>query len=148
MRSWFPTSSRRTCRARPSDNYARDQEFTAGGDLKYRVTSNLLLNGTVNPDFGQVEADPSELNLSAFETFFRERRPFFVEGKGLFTFNVNCVVVVDCNTGEGLFYSRRIGRSPQLADTYGDDASATSTRIIGAAKVHRPDAGRLFARSS
>ena len=119
----------------PSDNYARDQEFTAGGDVKYRVTSNLLLNGTVNPDFGQVEADPSELNLSAFETFFSERRPFFVEGKGLFTFNVNCVVVVDCNTGEGLFYSRRIGRSPQLADTYGDDASPTATRIIGAAKV-------------
>jgi hypothetical protein len=58
-----------------------------------------------------------------------------VEGKGLFTFNVNCVVVVDCNTGEGLFYSRRIGRSPQLADTYGDDSSPTSTRIIGAAKV-------------
>ena len=77
----------------------------------------------MNPDFGQVEADPSELNLSAFETFFSERRPFFVEGKGLFTFNVNCVVVVDCNTGEGLFYSRRIGRSPQLSDTYGDDAS-------------------------
>ena len=58
-----------------------------------------------------------------------------MEGKGLFTFNVNCVVVVDCNTGEGLFYSRRIGRSPQLADTYGDDASPTATRIIGAAKV-------------
>ncbi len=119
----------------PSDNYARDQEFTAGGDLKYRVTSNLVLNGTVNPDFGQVEADPSELNLSAFETFFSERRPFFVEGKGLFTFNVNCVVVVDCSTGEGLFYSRRIGRSPQLSDTYGDDSSPTATRIIGAAKV-------------
>ena len=118
-----------------SADYARDQEVTAGGDLKYRVASNLLLNATVNPDFGQVEADPSELNLGAFETFFEERRPFFVEGKGLFTFNVNCVVVVDCNTGEGLFYSRRIGRSPQLADTYGDESSATATRILGAAKV-------------
>lgn len=115
--------------------YGRDQQVTAGGDLKYRVASNLLLNATVNPDFGQVEADPSVLNLSAFETFFTERRPFFVEGKGLFTFNVNCVVVLDCNTGEGLFYSRRIGRSPQLADTYGDETSATATRIIGAAKV-------------
>ena len=58
-----------------------------------------------------------------------------MEGKGLFTFNVNCVVVVDCNTGEGLFYSRRIGRSPQLADTYGDESSPTATRILGAAKV-------------
>jgi hypothetical protein len=113
----------------------RDQEVSIGGDLKYRVASNLLLNATVNPDFGQVEADPSELNLSAFETFFDERRPFFVEGKGLFTFNVNCVVVVDCNTGEGMFYSRRIGRSPQLAGTYGDEGSATSTKILGAGKV-------------
>jgi Domain of unknown function (DUF1083). len=118
-----------------SSNYERSQEFTVGGDLKYRLASNLLLNATVNPDFGQVEADPSELNLSAFETFFTERRPFFVEGKGLFTFNVNCVVVVDCNTGEGMFYSRRIGRSPQLASIYGDESSRTSTRILGAGKV-------------
>jgi hypothetical protein len=113
----------------------QNQEVSLGGDLKYRLASNLLLNATVNPDFGQVEADPSELNLSAFETFFSERRPFFVEGKGLFTFTVNCVVVVDCNTGEGLFYSRRIGRSPQLTDTYGNEASATSTKILGAGKV-------------
>jgi hypothetical protein len=118
-----------------SADFERSQEVTAGGDLKYRLASNLLLNATVNPDFGQVEADPSELNLSAFETFFEERRPFFVEGKGLFTFPVNCVVVVDCDTGEGLFYSRRIGRSPQLADVYGDAASPASTRILGAGKV-------------
>ena len=119
----------------PSDDYARDQQFTVGGDLKYRLASNLLLNATVNPDFGQVEADPSVLNLGAFETFFNERRPFFVEGRGLFDFPVNCVVVVDCNTGEGLFYSRRIGRSPQLAGVYGDESSATSTRILGATKI-------------
>ena len=118
-----------------SADFARDQEVTVGGDVKYRIASNLLLNATVNPDFGQVEADPSVLNLGAFETFFSERRPFFVEGKGLFTFSVNCVVVVDCNTGEGLFYPRRIGRSPQLADTYGDESSPTSTTILGAAKV-------------
>ena len=118
-----------------SVDFERRQELTAGGDLKYRIASNVLLNATINPDFGQVEADPSELNLTAFETFFEERRPFFVEGKGLFTFRVNCVVVVDCETGEGLFYSRRIGRSPQLADLYGDQATATSTRILGAGKV-------------
>src|SRR5262249_5635493 len=106
-----------------------------GGDLRYRFASNLLLNATVNPDFGQVEADPSELNLTAFETFFDERRPFFVEGKGLFLFPVNCVVVVDCNTGEGLFYSRRIGRAPELADVYGGAASPAATKILGAAKV-------------
>ena len=118
-----------------SDGYARDQDVTVGGDVKYRITSNFLLNATVNPDFGQVEADPSVLNLGAFETFFEERRPFFVQAKGLFTFPVNCVVVVDCNTGEGLFYSRRIGRSPQLADEYGDESSPEATRIIGAAKI-------------
>ena len=112
----------------------RDQEVTLGGDLRYRLASNLILNATVNPDFGQVEADPSELNLSAFETFFEERRPFFVEGKGLFTFRVNCVVVVDCSTGEALFYSRRIGRAPQLAGIVGGEGPA-ATRILGAAKV-------------
>jgi hypothetical protein len=115
--------------------FGRDQQVTAGGDLRYRFASSLQLNATVNPDFGQVEADPSVLNLGAFETFFDERRPFFVEGKGLFTFTVNCVVVVDCSTGEGLFYSRRIGRAPQLADTYGDASSSTASRILGAAKV-------------
>jgi hypothetical protein len=99
------------------------------------MSSNVLLNATVNPDFGQVDADPSQLNLSAFETFFSERRPFFVEGKGLFTFNVNCVVVLDCNTGEGLFYSRRIGRAPELADTYDDSTAVQATRILGAAKL-------------
>lgn len=122
-----------------TNDFARDQELTVGADLKLRLASNLVLNATVNPDFGQVEADPSELNLSAFETFFREKRPFFVEGKGLFTFNVNCVVVVDCSTGEGLFYSRRVGRSPQLAGMYQAGDETPTTRIVGAAKVN----GRL-----
>ena len=118
-----------------SEGYPRDQDLTVGGDVKYRVASNVILNATVNPDFGQVEADPSVLNLGAFETFFEERRPFFVEGKGLFTFRVNCVVVVDCNTGEGMFYTRRIGRAPQLSGEYGDASSPEATRILGATKV-------------
>src|SRR5262249_49199130 len=67
-----------------------------------------------------------------FETQFQERRPFFIEGRGLFNFDVNCSQV-NCN-GEGLFYSRRIGREPQLSQ-YSDEASAKSTTIIGAAKV-------------
>src|SRR5262245_42225102 len=62
----------------------REQQFTAGADLKYRVASNLKLDATINPDFGQVEADPGVLNLTAFETFFREQRPFFVQGAGQF----------------------------------------------------------------
>ncbi len=75
-----------------------------GLDLKYAVTQSLAFTGTVNPDFGQVEADPAEVNLSAFETFFDERRPFFVEGSGTYQFECD-----DCT----LFYSRRIGRPPR-----------------------------------
>ena len=115
--------------------FERHQKVSVGGDLKYALSSNLTLDATVNPDFGQVEADPAVLNLSAFETFFSERRPFFVSGAGLFDFRVNCFVVVDCSTGEGLFYSRRIGRSPRLAGRFGDASSPTSTRILGAAKL-------------
>src|SRR5687768_3629181 len=70
--------------------YDRAQLSTVGADIKYGVTSNLTLDATINPDFGQVEADPAQLNLSAFETFYAERRPFFMEGAGLFRFDVNC----------------------------------------------------------
>ena len=113
----------------------RTQDVAAGGDVKYRVASNLTLDATLNPDFGQVEADPAVLNLSAFETFFREQRPFFVAGRGLFQFDVNCTAVNDCSTGEGLVYSRRIGRAPQLAGTYSDTTSPVFTRILGAGKL-------------
>ena len=113
----------------------RQQDFTIGGDLKYRVAPNLKLDATVNPDFGQVEADPGVLNLSAFETFFREQRPFFVQGAGTFQFNVNCTAVNDCSTGEGLVYSRRIGRAPELAGVYSDTTSSAFTTILGAAKL-------------
>ncbi|MGK2962433.1 MAG: DUF5916 domain-containing protein, partial [Gemmatimonadaceae bacterium] len=98
---------------RPSgSSYDHPQSFSAGADVKYGLSSNLTLNATINPDFGQVEADPSVLNLSAFEQFFEERRPFFLEGSGIFTFNTACG---DIDSGcTGLFYSRRVGRSPQL----------------------------------
>ncbi|HXL34073.1 MAG TPA: DUF5916 domain-containing protein, partial [Gemmatimonadales bacterium] len=111
----------------------RTQDLAAGGDVKYRVASNLTLDATLNPDFGQVEADPAVLNLSAFETFFTEQRPFFVAGRGLFRFDVNCNQV-NCG-GEGLVYSRRIGRAPELAGTYNDTTSAAFTRILGAGKL-------------
>src|SRR5690242_13108698 len=115
------------------DDIRRSQQGTMGADLKYGLTSNLTLDGTINPDFGQVEADPAQLNLTAFETFFEERRPFFLEGAGIFSFNTNCG---DIDSGcTGLFYSRRIGRSPQLSGEYGDAASPTSTPIAAAAKL-------------
>lgn len=76
----------------------------AGLDLKYGITSDLTLNATVQPDFGQVEADPAVLNLSPFETFFSEKRPFFIEGSGLFQM-----------PEFSLFYSRRIGTGDENA---------------------------------
>jgi len=119
----------------PAGGYSLRQEFTVGGDVKLGLTPNVTLDGTVNPDFGQVEADPAVVNLSAFETFFSERRPFFVEGTSLYQFSLNCYIVVDCSTNEGLFYSRRIGRSPQLRGQYGDQYTATATPIAAAAKI-------------
>ena len=111
--------------------FGRQQAMSVGGDLKYGLTSNLTLDATINPDFGQVEADPSVLNLTAFEQFYQERRPFFLEGQGIFRSDLNC------NDGQcsGLFYSRRIGRSPQLGDTYYDASNPLNTTILGAAKV-------------
>ncbi len=113
--------------------YGQKNNLTVGGDVKYRVASNLTLDATINPDFGQVESDPAVLNLSAYESFFDERRPFFVAGRGLFRFDVNCSAV-NCN-GESLYYSRRIGRTPQLAGIYGDTVPLQPTTIIGAAKL-------------
>src|SRR5204863_7958193 len=107
-----------------------------GVDMKYSLTPGLTFTGTVNPDFGQVEADPAVVNLSAFETYFAERRPFFVEGSGLFNFGL------DCNDGacSGLFYSRRIGRSPQgIDDLPSGDGTYTEaplqSTILGAATL-------------
>jgi len=112
--------------------FGRTQRGTVGADIKYGLSSNLTLDAAINPDFGQVEADPSVLNLGAFEQFFGERRPFFLEGTGIFRFDQ------DCNDGEctGLFYSRRIGRAPQLSFMSPDPlAVPTSSTILGAAKI-------------
>src|SRR5262245_1678147 len=124
-----------------ADGFERHQDFTGGADFKYGLTSNYTLDGTVNPDFGQVEQDPSVLNLTVFETFLQEKRPFFLEGTGVYQFPVNSNQVN--NNGEGLFYSRRIGRAPQLASLYGDASSPTSTTILGAGKLTGRSAGGL-----
>jgi hypothetical protein len=112
----------------------RDPSGSVGLDLKYALRPGVTLTATVNPDFGQVEADPAVVNLDAFETFFQERRPFFVEGSGTFQFNV------DCNDGQctGLFYSRRIGRPPQGSATLAEGEYSTApvaATILGAAKL-------------
>ena len=122
-------------RTLPNNRVDRDQQMTVGGDLKFGITPNVTLDATVNPDFGQVESDPAVLNLTAFETFLEEQRPFFVEGTSLYKFPLNCYSVVDCGTNEGLFYSRRIGRYPTLRDAYGDADTPTATPIAAATKV-------------
>ena len=111
-----------------------DPDGSIGLDLKYAVRPGLTLTAALNPDFGQVEADPAVVNLDAFEVFFQERRPFFVEGSGTFQFNL------DCNDGQctGLFYSRRIGRAPQGSATTeeGEYSKApSSVTILGAGKL-------------
>lgn len=112
-------------------SFGRQQAATLGADVKYGLTSNLTVDATINPDFGQVEADPSVLNLTAFEQFYQEQRPFFLEGQGIFRYDLNC----NDNVCSGLFYTRRIGRSPQLGDRYSDASNPLNTTILGAAKV-------------
>ena len=114
----------------------RDWFSSIGGDLRYGLTSSISLNAAINPDFGQVEADPAVLNLTAFETFFEERRPFFVEGKTIFETPHPEIVGLDGHPT--LFYSRRIGKQPGLF-SIPDDSEAIdrpdSTTIMSAAKL-------------
>ncbi len=110
--------------------------YSVGLDGKIAVTNDLTLNFTVNPDFGQVEADPSVVNLSAFETYFPERRPFFVEENNIFSFPLT--VGGGRFSRENLFYSRRIGRAPHNYPSLSEGEYAKvpeATRIIGAFKL-------------
>jgi hypothetical protein len=115
-----------------------DYFASVGADLKYRLGTNFTLDATVNPDFGQVEADPAVINLTAFETRVSERRPFFVEGADIFRFGEGA------GGGSQLVNTRRIGRAP--AGSLPDDSEyadvPTSTTILGAARVTgRPTGG-------
>jgi hypothetical protein len=126
--------------SQPGSPFQSGSEYSTrvGADLKYQLSSTLTLDATVNPDFGQVEVDPAVVNLSAYETFYAERRPFFVEGSGLFGFgNFSCF---NCSnvSSMSLFYSRRIGRAPQGGVTLGGAEyvhTPESSTILGAAKV-------------
>ena len=87
-------------------------KLNGGIDAKIGVTNNMTMDLTINPDFGQVEADPSVVNLSAYETFFTEKRPFFIEGNNITNFGLG---IGDGGVGnDNLFYSRRLGRQPQV----------------------------------
>jgi hypothetical protein len=124
----------------PFDPDGIENIFDAGADIKYGISSNLILDATINPDFGQVEVDPATVNLTDVESFFQEKRPFFIEGASTFS-----------NFGRGggrnywnfnfpqptFFYSRRIGRSPSWNDTLSADYvdAPIATRILGAGKI-------------
>ncbi|MEW7288913.1 DUF5916 domain-containing protein [Aquimarina sp. 2304DJ70-9] len=108
------------------------EEFKLNGglDAKIGITNDLTLDLTVNPDFGQVEADPAAIALDGFQIFFREQRPFFVENKNIFDYQF-------ANGFDNVFYSRRIGRNPQgsITELDGDFVdSPTNTTMLGAAK--------------
>ncbi|HUG39695.1 MAG TPA: DUF5916 domain-containing protein [Longimicrobiales bacterium] len=126
--------------AEPGDPFfgGRETDIQAGVDLRYGLGSAFTLDATLNPDFGQVELDPAVINLSAFETFFDEKRPFFVEDARIFDFSLG-------GFRDQLFYSRRIGREPQGSapeDATHADIPDQST-ILGAAKLTGRTTGGL-----
>ena len=132
----------RLTREEDPDRLGRALHSTAadvGGDVKIGLSSNVTLDATVNPDFGQVEADPAQLNLTAFETFFEERRPFFLEGVEIYEFRLE--------GGSNLLYTRRIGgHAPVLgaAKLSGRTGKGTSFGVLGATTGHRFTPGRTY----
>ncbi len=110
--------------------FRSDREHGAdmGVDLLYRLSGDLTFNATVNPDFGQVEVDPAVVNLGVYETFFPERRPFFVEGSDIFDFTGN-------TSGGRLFHRRRIGRPPEIGAPTAQADVPSSTPILAAGKL-------------
>lgn len=109
-----------------------------GADVSYGLGAAFTLDATINPDFGQVEADPAVINLTAFETFFEERRPFFVEDARVFDFTLS-------GRRNQLFYSRRVGRAPHGRAPSGTafDAIPENATILGAAKLSGRTSGGL-----
>ncbi len=137
----YTVASTETFTAEPENPFrskGRLSKLNGGIDAKIGVTNNMTMDLTINPDFGQVEADPSEVNLSAYETFFREKRPFFIEGNNITNFGLG---IGDGGVGnDNLFYSRRVGRRPQGWPELDDEDRwhakvPTNTTILGAAKL-------------
>ena len=118
---------------------ATQRNVDVGGDLKIGLGSNVTLDATINPDFGQVESDPAELNLTAFETFFPEQRPFFIEGTEIYEFSLG--------RGSDLLYTRRIGGENPIigaAKLSGRTANGLSFGFLGATTGNRFDPNREF----
>jgi Domain of unknown function (DUF5916) len=137
----YVTSRGTFARAQSGDPYHSNSQigYRAGGDVKLNLSSSLTLDGTINPDFGQVEVDPAVVNLSVFETTFSEKRPFFVSNSQYFSFGSFSCYFCDNVSSLSLVYTRRIGRSPQLAGLVSGESaymdSPDATTILGAGKV-------------
>lgn len=134
----FPFALGRTTLTRGEDDAGNETDLfgTAGVDVRYGLTSSTSLNAAINPDFGQVEADPAVLNLGVFETFLRERRPFFVEGNQIFESPGPNIAGID--NPARLFHSRRIGKQPgrfDLPDDSDEIDRPDNSTILGAVKV-------------
>ncbi len=123
------------------DPFHNKQQMTnrIGTDLKYNLTSSFTLDATVSPDFGQVEVDPAVVNLSDFETTFQEKRPFFVANSSSFSFGGFSCYFCSNVSSLNVFYSRRIGRAPQLGGLIGGNSAFAdvpdATTILGAGKI-------------
>lgn len=135
----YGVSKFETFKADPNNPFtSRGNKFGLNGgiDAKIGVTNNMTMDLTINPDFGQVEADPSQVNLTAYETFFAEKRPFFIEGNNITNFNIG---IGNGDVGnDNLFYSRRIGRTPQVGPDLNDgeySKMSPMTPILGATKL-------------
>jgi hypothetical protein len=122
----------KTFKSEPGNPFAdkgRSSSGNLGLDAKIGLSTNFTADLTINPDFGQVESDPSVMNLTAFETFYDEKRPFFLEGKNIFNFDFD---------DASIFYSRRIGHSPNYTPALGTQEYMDfpdNTTILSAAKV-------------
>ncbi|MBI4428297.1 MAG: carbohydrate binding family 9 domain-containing protein [Ignavibacteriales bacterium] len=116
----------------PGDPDGRDLTSNAGLDFKYKPIGGITVDATFNPDFGQVEADPAVLNLTTFEQFYPEKRPFFIEGTQILRFTT-----FGGDFGPGLFYSRRIGRAVSVREPSGGYVlnEPRFATILGAAKI-------------
>lgn len=130
----YTTAKTHTSPAIPGDpfNDGRRSNAALGADFKVGLGSNLTLDATVNPDFGQVEVDPAVVNLTDVESFFNEKRPFFIEGSDTFEFGWGGASNnMSFNfSNPSLFYSRRLGRSPQ-----GSPGSADFSRVPGGVRI-------------
>lgn len=123
----------------PGNPFAKgfDTRLTVGLDGKLAITNDLILDFTINPDFGQVEADPSQVRIDGFQNFFEERRPFFIESRNIFNYQLTGSEAGGDYDADLLFYSRRIGSSPHGYPSVPNTdyvKAPQNTSILGAAK--------------